>query len=612
MGAHGKQRTPETVRQRALGKQKRNASQRKRLNGARRAAVLPFGSPRLLPKSRKAMSFPEHAPPPHGLVLVADNDTDAAEAIRCALREGGYDVVVVDSEIDLIAELHGLEFDVAIVSTAVSRAGNAGFVRTAKQMSPETEVIVTTLQADVGTAVACLREGAFDFFEKPLNLDALVRAVSRAIERRTFRTTAALYRACSDACGTASAARLPAVLVDVAVGALEADEVLLLVPVAKGAYRVLHAAGQPMSRVDHRVSIVAQALGHGTTAVILSCDPAGPAGSILGSAPSDVRSTVIYPLVASDRLVGVLMANRTLDPRPFRRGDLERAGVVASPVLLALENDRLLTRLLTSERLATVGQIAAGVAHEINNPLSYVMASHTQLFDQLIEIERMGAALPSEIDRRRLDGVLASTLAAIEDARDGATRIRDIARDLQAMSRGSGLSTEVSDVGEAARAALRICAWRVRETATVTTSFAPQTRVRASAGRLCQVFVNLIINAAQAAEGASRRVEIDISTRRENGWVVAHVRDTGPGIRPEHLEHLFDWFFSTKERESGSGIGLALSRQILEEVGGAIDVESRIGQGTTFTLRFPALALTREDARADLCSVHPPAEAFRY
>ncbi|MBX3246217.1 MAG: response regulator [Myxococcales bacterium] len=242
------------------------------------------------------------------------------------------------------------------------------------------------------------------------------------------------------------------------------------------------------------------------------------------------------------------------------------------------ERDRMRTELAFADRLATVGALAAGVAHEVNNPLTFV----------LIHLERLAQVVP-EAERAR-------ALAAL----DGATRIRDIVRDLQTFTRAETTRVDAVNVHAVLDKVLALAAPELRYRARVERDFGPHAWVRGNEGRLAQVFLNLVINAAHAMDEDQGEARLRISTRGERGGVevtdadthpdrvVIEMSDTGRGIPPADLARIFEPFFSTKPSGVGSGLGLSICRNIVEAHGGTIEVESRVGRGTRFTLRLPA------------------------
>jgi PAS domain S-box-containing protein len=255
------------------------------------------------------------------------------------------------------------------------------------------------------------------------------------------------------------------------------------------------------------------------------------------------------------------------------------------------ERKRLQARLQVAERLAALGTLAAGVAHEINNPLSFVSANLSWLQGQ---IAKAGAALGA---------ARADVEAAFSDVQQGAERIRSIVRDLQAFSAGSnGDQAMPTDVNEALEFPLRVADGAIRHRARLVKDLGRVPKVAAGASRLGQVFLNLLVNAAHAIPpGRAAENELRLTTRHDqaSGRVVVEVADTGVGIRAEDLARIFDPFYTTKPPGVGSGLGLFVCQGIVTALGGEITVESQPGAGSTFRVWLPALdeAAGRRSAR---------------
>ena len=235
-------------------------------------------------------------------------------------------------------------------------------------------------------------------------------------------------------------------------------------------------------------------------------------------------------------------------------------------------------QLAQAERLASVGMLAAGVAHEINNPLAYVIGSLEVLAH---ELSHASPPVPAE-SLRIFEG-------AVRDARQGAERVRTIVRDLKFFSRVQEDKPTTVDVSTSIEAAVGIAHSQIRHRARLVMDLAPVPAVLADPGRLAQLFLNLIINAAQAiADGAAERNEIRIVTRREDdGWVRVEVQDTGVGIPRGDLPKIFDPFFTTKAVGVGTGLGLSIVHAIVTSIGGRIAVDSAPGEGSTFRVLLP-------------------------
>jgi PAS domain S-box-containing protein len=256
-------------------------------------------------------------------------------------------------------------------------------------------------------------------------------------------------------------------------------------------------------------------------------------------------------------------------------------GVVACVAVLRDlgEQRRLQARLRVAEQLAALGTLAAGVAHEINNPLSFVLSNLDYVAEQLEGPGRPGGAGNGEV------------AAALADSRTGAERIATIVRDLQAFSGGHHQQDgSPVDPNAALEFALRMAESRIRHRARLVKDLRPVPPVAGGEARVGQVFLNLLVNAAQAIQpGRAGEMVIRVASRHDapSRRVVVEVTDDGVGIPPEVLPHVFEPFFTTRPTGGGSGLGLFVCHGIVSDLGGEIAVESEVGRGTTFRVSLP-------------------------
>jgi PAS domain S-box-containing protein len=258
------------------------------------------------------------------------------------------------------------------------------------------------------------------------------------------------------------------------------------------------------------------------------------------------------------------------------------------------EQRAMQARLALAERMASVGTLAAGVAHELNNPLAYVSANLSWIAEGLsYETESPGEAAESRADM----------LQAIKEAREGADRMREIIRDLRTFSRGDETGSGPVDLAPVLVSSVSMAWNEIRHRARLVRDLAPVPAVRGNEARLGQVFLNLLVNAAQAMpERDAERNEIRLVTRaRGDGRVVVEVHDNGCGIAPEHRGRVFDPFFTTKEPGIGTGLGLSICHNLVTSLGGSIEVESAPGEGSVFRV-----TLLQATERAEPTA--PPAE----
>ncbi len=249
--------------------------------------------------------------------------------------------------------------------------------------------------------------------------------------------------------------------------------------------------------------------------------------------------------------------------------------------------------MMEVDRMLAVGTLAAGVGHEINNPLTYVAGGIDYAHKSLSSIldEAQGCDLVDEHD------VFARTIAqvrevveALDDAREGTRRVRDIAGDLRTFSRRSDVdAVEPVALQAVTQLALDMAGHELRDRARVVRNYADNVVALGNESRLAQVILNLVINAAQAIEaGAPDDNEVSVKTYYDGDQAVVEVTDTGEGIASEQRSMVFEPFRTTKPVGEGTGLGLAISRNIVESMNGEIDFESTPGVQTTFWVRLPA------------------------
>jgi signal transduction histidine kinase/ligand-binding sensor domain-containing protein/ActR/RegA family two-component response regulator len=270
-----------------------------------------------------------------------------------------------------------------------------------------------------------------------------------------------------------------------------------------------------------------------------------------------------------------------------RRIDLGDGPVVVVTGRDVTERDRLRAKLLLSDRMASLGTLAAGIAHEINNPLAYVSANLEVVAESL---SAAPAVPPPEPDAQRAERD--ELLAAIGDAREGAERVRKIVRGLRSFSRSAEEKRVPIALPEVLSAAIRLTGNEVKHRAVLVLDLAPTPAVLADDGRLTQVFINLLINAAHAIpEGNTDANRITVRTRiAPDGRAIAEIEDTGAGMPPEVLARAFDPFFTTKEVGEGTGLGLSICHGIISGLGGQITIDSAPGRGCLVRVVLPPAA----------------------
>lgn len=318
-------------------------------------------------------------------------------------------------------------------------------------------------------------------------------------------------------------------------------------------------------------------------AIIVSSDRSADVAEILDRVRRGER--IDHQAAIRRRRDGVpVSVSATISPIRNGRGDLRGASMIVRDVT---ERNLLEQQLVVAGRMASVGTLAAGVAHEINNPLAYVISNLEMAAQEIREL-----AGPSPSHRMR------ELTEALDDARLGTERIRRIVRGLKTFSRADAERRSPIQLEPVLELAVNMSFNEIRHRSRLVKDFGRTPLVEADEARLSQVFVNLLVNAAHAIpEGMRERNEIRLVTTTDSaGRAVVEVRDTGCGIPQAVRSKIFDPFFTTKAIGVGTGLGLSICHGIVTAHGGEILIDSVVGQGTTVRVALPAARAATGDA----------------
>ena len=297
--------------------------------------------------------------------------------------------------------------------------------------------------------------------------------------------------------------------------------------------------------------------------------------------------------------------------RAFERRALQRTAVVYKKHLESQNNElatqkaalqRLQAQMVHNEKMASLGQLSAGVAHELNNPAGFVLGNIDLLqdyfaqiekllkvYDQLVLPEDSSQSIANVRDEINYDRLMTDLSSVVADCREGAQRICDVVKNLRLFSRLDEAELKLVDIHEGIESTLRLMSrYYSSGRVQLRRDYGELPRVTCYAGQLNQVWMNLLVNAAQSV---SESGEVKITTAVDDDSVVVTISDTGKGIPEDELSRIFDPFFTTKPVGEGTGLGLSISYGIIERHDGTITVSSTPGVGTTFKVRIPVRKL---------------------
>ncbi len=263
-------------------------------------------------------------------------------------------------------------------------------------------------------------------------------------------------------------------------------------------------------------------------------------------------------------------------------------------------------QVLQQEKMASIGQLAAGIAHEINNPIGFIMSNLNSLQKYMRRLNEF-MQLQNEVNSRlivegvtseaikdiwnkikalKIDFILEDSDSLIKESLDGVDRVKHIVQDLKSFSRIDEAEFKMANINEGLESTINIVWNEIKYRAKLVKEYGDLPLTKCNPGQLNQVFMNILINAAHAIE---KQGEISVKTWADDGFINISISDTGCGIPQDKIGRIFEPFFTTKEVGKGTGLGLSIAYDIINKHKGLIGVDSEVGKGTTFTIRIPVV-----------------------
>jgi len=434
------------------------------------------------------------------------------------------------------------------------------------------DLIIAAHPSFAASALGTLRAGAADLLSRPLASVDVEDAVARAEQRRSRAAGAAVAAAALEV-HAAGHARLPRAVAKAVCACLDADGASLLVVGPDGA---LALAGESEGRgaKPELLELACRAAAATRPEVVSGWRDHDPQ---VGGLPTlhGHTSSLVVPLVADGAVLGVITATRNALRPPYVREDLELASRLAEHVTVALQKSHLVRDVAQAAQAGAAGQLAAGMVHEINNPLSCILGNLDFAREKL-----------RELAARELGGASEGVLQSLADAERGALRIMDVVSDIRVISHCEDSTPSIFDLSDAVRSALRVAGAQLEATSSVSTDLTPL-RVRGNPGQLTQVILSLLLASEEAMRAVDReRRALRISSWRDGERAVLRVVDTGPALTEDYLAGIFEPSVG-KTGDRRGGLGLYLSRDVVARHGGSLAVGSSDDGGAVFTISLP-------------------------
>ncbi len=600
-------------------------------------------------------------------ILVVDDDELIRTLARDILEKAGYEVILAKGPIEGLDILKKEDVEIALLDIVMPVESGFEMIPQIKEINSDIAIIIMTAYSSIDSVVEAIRKGAYDYIRKPINADELKHSIEKALERQKLHMEnrslfedlqerirrLELFENLSKAISsTLDLNKLMEKIMDITKSVIAAEACsILLLDEETGELFFTVALGEKGAevkefRIKRGQGIAGWVLEHGEPLLIEDLKTDGRFYTGIDKKTGfESKSMIAIPLFVQEQVVGVIEVINKVNLGSFDEADLETLSTMTGQIAVAIDNARMTealkvsrekieeysknlesmvkkrtaqlekankdvrdtqAQLLQTEKLSSLGQLAAGVAHEINNPIGFIQSNLRTLEEYVRDLMTVVAKCEAIVEalKQKDQTALSSSLEELEkikedvgldflkddiekliaESEEGTLRVYRIVRDLRDFSRADDAERKFFDIHRSLDSTLNIVWNELKYKAEVEKKYGDIPEVECLPTQLNQVFMNLFVNAAQAIE---EKGKITIKTYTEKEKVYVEISDTGSGIAPGNLKKLFDPFFTTKEPGKGTGLGLSISYNIIQRHKGTIEVKSELGKGTTFIIGLP-------------------------
>jgi signal transduction histidine kinase len=551
-------------------------------------------------------------------VLIVDDDKVIREQLEKELKRDFVSTLLAADGKTALEIISKHNVDILILDVKLPDMDGLEVLWKVKEGHPDCEVIVVADADTRESAVHSLRRGAIDYITKPLNMEDLFVALGRA-QAKLSRKEGLAYE------NTILVIDDEELIVKRLKKYLEKEGfVVFIASNGKEGLSILRNSKIDVLITDIRmgdmdgIEVIQQAKNLYRDIEGIVVTGYKDQELTLRSLRAGAIDYITKPINLDELLFSIKKATDKINLRRnsvYRNRELKNSKEIISKMNEELERkieersqelSQAQAQLMQSDKMASIGQLAAGVAHEINNPMGFIYSnlesarSFYAVIQELIEkysqttplLEAGGSPdckkLLEEIrefrENKNLDLIMDEFKDLIEESLDGAERVRKIVKDLKSFSHVDNEEWEYADINENLESTLNIAWNEIKYKAEVNKDYGDLPELKCNGMQLNQAFLNILVNAAQAIE---EKGTISIKTCAENGGISVEISDSGEGMSKETQSRLFEPFYTTKEVGKGTGLGLSMVYDIIKKHKGTITVESEIGKGTTFVITIP-------------------------
>lgn len=545
-------------------------------------------------------------------ILIVDDDPAQRRLMSALVSHGGYIAETAADEKEMLEKARLCDPDVILLDVYLPGINGIETCRRLKA-SAETRhipVISVTGTIDRNVRIDCLEAGANDFISKPIDITELLIKIRNLIRLKEFEnikiksalmaeTFAAVERAKREWEESMDCISDVVILADANGLILRCNKMLNIL------------TGKPFEKLARRNwrEVMSQGGFSGNTDFSDSCEIFHESGKWFEYSFYDIESNrdvsslvsviTLHDITESKKITGELLRGREMLKAKNEQLDEAYKNLTMTQ-----------SQMLQQEKMASIGQIAAGVAHEINNPMGFIISNFHSLKKYSVKITQFLEAQSSafkecaescgrtdalktidEMKRSlKIDHIILDLDNLISESLEGADRVKMIVQDLKSFSRVDEADHKYADINAGIESTINIIWNEIKYKTTIFKEYEDLPQIRCNPGQLNQVFLNLLVNAAHAIE---KHGEIRVKTWHKDSRIFISVSDNGCGMPEEIKKRIFEPFFTTKEIGKGTGLGLSIAYDIIKKHNGELNVESSVGKGTTFTIIIPASELKK-------------------
>jgi len=533
-------------------------------------------------------------------ILIVDDEQGIRDLLMSELAKLGHSIDVAANGEEAISKVQAEKFDVVITDIKMPKHDGLEVLDSVKKISPETEVIMITGYATVENAVEAMKNGAYDFIQKPFNMDEVVAMVEKALEKSELKTLIALYESSKAIFSSLKLEKLFPIMINLLKNVIRADEIALLLfdhqsqlYLAAASFSLVYYPYKgAFTTLAERLYSSEQMQG----APVIFKHPITENPVLKGLfSGSEMKSLAAYPIKIKNKNLGILMVSRTKNHSEFSVSDIRNLSIFVSQIAQSIDNTKLYEKLeikiselesahrqleqsrrqiVLVEKMSAVGQVATSLVNQLCSPLDSVAAQAEKIIKK--------KTLPPEVKEM------------VQKIIEESDRCNEVIKNLKIFSSYHKAVKVEADINKVIEEALELTEYEFQnDNIRLVKELAPDVpKVKIDVNQIKQVLLNLLVNAqhsfaSQEERNQAERV-VTVKSSSVEGQVYVEVNDNGCGIDSKIIDKVFDPFFTTKDPKKNIGLGLSISYGILEQHNGKIHLKSIPREGSSFIINIPA------------------------